>query len=133
MTDPLVASEEGLTGAEVMAQRNAFRNSFAADKWCCKTHASGFVAVLSLQYRYPWLQGETFDSVFVPITYQQGDSRLVHIACFCFEQSVISRQVPICNALQPLFYGKTRATQLVHRACSSSNSVVSIIFHIRHH
>jgi hypothetical protein len=34
MTDPLVASEAGLTGDEVMAQRNAFRNSFAADKWC---------------------------------------------------------------------------------------------------
>ena len=34
MTDPLVPSEDGLTGAEVMAQRNAFRNSFAADKWC---------------------------------------------------------------------------------------------------
>jgi hypothetical protein len=34
MTDPLVASEAGLTGDQVMAQRNAFRNSFAADKWC---------------------------------------------------------------------------------------------------
>jgi hypothetical protein len=33
MNVQLTASEEGLTGEEVMAQRNAFRNSFAADKW----------------------------------------------------------------------------------------------------
>jgi hypothetical protein len=33
MNGPLAASEKGLSGVEVMAQRNAFRNSFAADKW----------------------------------------------------------------------------------------------------
>jgi hypothetical protein len=67
-----MAHESGgdFTGNEVMAQRNSFRNSFAADKWCDFTIRRS--ADAHVDARYPWLEGETFDSVFVPVTFAQG-------------------------------------------------------------